>query len=94
MTNELKELRKIYKDLYSKSIYAYKLEIIDELECQTDENELTDEEYQTLYYEIEHAYFKLEGVSIEAITRCALEHKDEIINDDENFDLREEACWY
>ena len=94
MNNELKELREIYKDLYSKSIYAYTLEIIDELECQTDENELTDEEYQKLYYEIEHAWFKLDGVSIETITRCALENKDKIMNDDEDFDLREESCWY
>lgn len=94
MNKELKELKEIYKDLYNRKIYTYKLEIVDELECQPEENELSDEEYQTLYYEIENAYFKLDGVSIENITRCALENKDKIMNDDEDFDLREESCWY
>lgn len=89
----IKELREIYKELYNKHIYAYKLAIIDELECQAEE-ELTDEEYQTLYWEIENAYMKLENVAIESIVRCALHHKEDIMNDNEEFNLREESCWY
>ncbi len=93
MNNELKELKALYQDLYSKSIYAYKLEIIDELECQL-ENEISDEDYQKLYYEIERVYFKTEGLSIENITRCAVDNLDKIINEDSNFDLQRECYWY
>ena len=94
MNDELKELKKVYKDLYDRKIYAYKLDIIDEIECQLDNKELTDEEYQTLYYAIERAYFKLEGVSIWAIVKCAIDNIDKVLSDDEDFDLREESCWY
>ena len=93
MNKEIKELKETYKKLYDKHIYAYKLQIIDELEAQL-EKELSDEEYEKLYYEIEYAYLKLDNVSIWAITRCAIDNLDKILNDDEDFNLREESCWY
>lgn len=93
MNKEIRELKETYKKLYDKHIYAYKLQIIDELDCQL-EKELSDEEYSKLYYAIENAYLKLDNVSIWSITRCAIDNLDKILNDDEDFSLREEACWY
>lgn len=91
--NELKEIKKVYKSLYNRGIYAYKLQIIDELECILEE-ELTDEDYLKVFNAIENAYLKLDNVSIWAITRCAVDNIDKIINDDETFNLRDRACWY
>ena len=56
--------------------------------------EVSDEDYCKLYNEIEYAYLKVENVDIGVIVRCALDNFDKIINDDEDFDLREECCWY
>lgn len=94
MNNEKLELvRKTIKELEEKHILHLELDIIYELDCQLEET-LSDEDYCKLYNEIEYAYLKLEGVALESVVRCALDHIRRILDDDETFNLREEACWY
>lgn len=91
--SELKDLKWTFKKLYNNQIYAYKLQIIDEIECLL-EKKLSDEDYLSLYTEIEYAYLKLDNVSINSITRCAIDNLDRILNGDETFSLRNSACAY
>lgn len=91
--NDLKEYKKAYKSLYNRGIYAYKLQIIDELECLLEE-ELKEEDYLKLFNAIENAYLKSDILSVWTITRCAVEYIRRILDDDETFNLRDRACWY
>ena len=84
-------IRKTIKELEEKHI-LHLLDIVYELDCQLD-FDISDEDYCKLYNEIEYAYLKLEGVSLENIVSCALDNFNKIIND-EDFNLREESCWY
>ena len=87
-------IRKTIKELHEKNILILDIDIIYELDSQLN-FDISDEDYIKLYNEIEYAYLKVENVDIGAIVGCALEHKDEIINEDEDFDLREECVgWY
>lgn len=85
-------IRKTIKELEEKHILHLELDIVYELGCQLD-FDISDEDYCKLYNEIEYAYLKLEGVSLENIVSCALDNFNKIIND-EDFNLREESCWY
>jgi hypothetical protein len=89
----LKEVRETIKELNKKHILMMQLDIVYELDCQLD-FDISDEDYCKLYNEIEYAYLKVENVDIGVIVRCALDNFNKIINDDEDFDLREESCWY
>lgn len=91
--NELKEIKKVYKSLYNRQIYAYKLQIIDELECILEEK-ITDEDYMKLFNAIENTYLKLDNVSIYAISKCAVDHIRRILDNDETFDLKYKSCFY
>ena len=93
MIERIKKVRKIIEDLENQHIGVLNIKIVYELDCQLEET-LSDEDYCKLYTEIEWAYLKLEGVGLDSIVRCALDHKKDILNDNEDFDLREEACWY
>lgn len=86
-------IRKTIKELEEKHILILDMEIVYEIDCQMEED-LTDEDYCKLYNEIEYAYLKLDGVALENIVSCAIDNIDKILNNDENFSLREEACWY
>lgn len=90
---KLELIRKTIKELEEKHILVLYLDIVLEIDCQL-EKELTDEEYSKLYNEIEYAYLKLEGVGLENVVRCAIDNLEKILNDDEDFSLRDEACWY
>ena len=91
----LKEIRETIKDLHKKHILMVQLDIVYELDIAYGlDFEVSDEDYCKLYNEIEYAYLKVENVDIGVIVRCALDNFDKIINDDEDFDLREECCWY
>ena len=63
------------------------------LENKFTQNEVTQTEMAFTGIEdiIENA---VENVDIGVIVRCALDNFNKIINDDEDFDLREESCWY
>lgn len=91
--NDLKEYKKVYKSLYNRGIYAYKLQIIDELEFLLEE-ELKEEDYLKVFNAIENAYLNSDILSVWTITRCAVDNIDKIINDDETFNLIDSACWY
>lgn len=94
MNKEKVELiRKTIKELEEKRILLLDTMIIFELDCQLEE-EISDDDYIKLYNEIEYAYLKLEGVALESVVRCALDHMEDIINENEDFSLRDEACWY
>lgn len=90
---KLNKVRKTIKELEEKHILHIELDIIYELDSQLD-FDISDEDYCKLYNEIEYAYLKVENVDIGAIVNCALDNFNKIINDDEEFSLREECCWY
>lgn len=89
---ELKEIRKTIEDLHNRKILIMDLDIIYELDCQLNDK-LSENNYLKLYNEIRHAYLKLDNIDIGTIVYCALNNQDKILNDDENFDLREECCY-
>ena len=89
----LELIRNTIKDLENNHIYLIDMIIVNEIDWQL-EKELTIENYDKLYNEIEYAYRKLEGVDIYTIVKCAIDNIDKILNDDESFSLREEACCY
>lgn len=91
-SEKLKEIRKTIKDLHNKNILLLDLNIVFELDCQLT-SVIEEDEYLKLYNEIEHAYLKLENVAIETIVYCAINNKDKILNDDDDFDLIEESCY-
>lgn len=91
-SEKLKEIRKTIKDLHNKNILLLDLNIVFELDCQLT-SVIEEDEYLKLYNEIEHAYLRLENVTIETIVYCAINNKDKILNDDEDFDLIEESCY-
>ena len=90
---DLAKVRRAMQDLEDKHVLLLQLDIVYELDCQL-EDELSDEDYCKLYNEIEYAYLKVEGVALENIVRCAIDNLDKILKDDEEFNLREECCWY
>lgn len=92
-STKLKEIRNIIKELHDRKILLLNLDTVFEIDCQLD-RELSEEDYLKLYNEIEYAYLKVENVDIGAIVNCALDNFNKIINDDEEFSLREESCWY
>ena len=90
---QLETIREMIKDLEKEHILMLQLDIVYELDCQLQEK-LSDEDYCKLYNEIEYAYLKVEGVDLCNIVECALDHMEDIINENEDFDLREECCYY
>ena len=89
---QLKDIKRKYKVLYNNQIYAYKLQIIDCMNCLLTDN-ITDEDYLKLYCEIEKTYLKLDNITIYKITECAIKHIRCILDDDKTFDLSRECCW-
>lgn len=92
-SEKLKEIRNIIKDLHDRKILLLDLDIVFEIDCQLD-RKLSEEDYLKLYNEIDYAYLKLDNVSLGTVVYCAINNIDKILNDDEDFDLREESCWY
>lgn len=92
-STKLKEIRQTIKELHNKNILLFALDIVFELDCQLP-SEIKEDEYLKLYNEIQYAYLKLDNVSIGTVVYCAINNIDKILNDDEDFDLREESCWY
>ncbi len=93
MMENINKIRKTIDELHKKHILVMDIDIIYELDCQLGE-ELAEEDYLKLYEEIRHAYLKTNNIDAGTIVYCALENKDKILNEDENFNLREEVCWY
>lgn len=92
-SEKLKEIRNIIKDLHDRKILLLDLDIVFEIDCQLD-RKLSEEDYLKLYNEIDYAYLKLDNVSLGTVVYCAINNIDKILNDDEDFNLREESCWY
>lgn len=90
---QLEKVRETIKNLEKEHILMLQLDIVYELDCQLQEK-LSDGDYCKLYNEIEYTYLKVEGVELGTIVRCALDHMEDIINENEDFDLREECCYY
>ena len=93
MIDRIKNTRKVIEELKEKGVSVLAIDIVYELDCQLQE-ELSDDDYCKLYNEIEYAYLKVENVDIGAIVECALDHMEDILNENEDFDLREECCYY
>ena len=89
---KLEIIRKAIKELHKNRILMLEIDIIYELDSQLD-FDISEEDYCKLYNEIEYAYLKVDHVDIGSIVNCALDNFIKIINDDEDFDLREECCW-
>lgn len=87
----VERIRNEIKRLESENISVLDLEIVYEIDCQL-ENEISDSRYSNLKANVEWAYLKLDGVPLENIVRCGIENLDKL--DDENFDFREECCYY
>lgn len=91
--NKYDKYRKIIKRLNENKIYLSELQIINDIDYYL-EASITYDEYNKLYNEIEYVNRKTELISIDTIVRCAIDNLDKILNEDENFELREEVCWY
>ena len=90
----MKELEKIIEELRERNDNILDLEIANEIKWQIEENErkFSEDEKQKLWDYVDKAYLKSEDLTIEAITRAAIENFDKL--DDMNiWDLIEEACW-
>lgn len=90
----MKELEKIIEELRERNVNILDLEIANEIKWQIEENErkFSEDEKQKLWDYVDKAYLKSEDLTIEAITRAAIENFDKL--DDMNIgDLIEEACW-
>lgn len=90
----MKELEKIIEELRERNVNILDLEIANEIKGQIEENErkFSEDEKQKLWDYVDKAYLKSEDLTIEAITRAAIENFDKL--DDMNiWDLIEEACW-
>lgn len=90
----MKELEKIIEELRERNVNILDLEIANEIKWQIEENErkFSEDEKQKLWDYADKAYLKSEDLTIEAITRAAIENFDKL--DDMNiWDLIEEACW-
>lgn len=89
----MKELEKIIEELRERNVNILDLEIANEIKWQIEENErkFSEDEKQKLWDYVDKAYLKSEDLTIEAITRAAIENFDKL--DDMNiWDLIEEAC--
>lgn len=93
---KLEKVRKTIRELHDKHILMLNLDIVYELDSQLgyEVKALSDDDYCKLYNEIEYAYLKVENVDIGVIVECALNHMEDILNENEDFDLREECCYY
>ena len=89
-----KEYNKIIKELKENNINMLGLSIAYELECQLGfcERKFTEEEKDILLDNIERAYLKSEDLSIEVITRKAIELFDNL-ESMTTWDLIEESCY-
>lgn len=90
----MKELEKIIEELRERNVNILDLEIANEIKWQIEENErkFSEDEKQKLWDYVDKAYLKSEDLTIEAITRAAIENFDKL--DDMNiWDLIEEVCW-
>lgn len=90
----MKELEKIIEELRERNVNILDLEIANEIKWQIEENErkFSDDEKQKLWDYVDKAYLKSEDLTIEAITRAAIENFDKL-DDMTIWDLVEEACW-
>lgn len=90
----MKKYLEIIKELNEKNIDMLCLEIAYELKCQLNfcEREFNEEEQNILLDNIERAYLKSEDLSIETITRKAIELFDNLENMT-TWDLIEESCY-
>ena len=90
----MKELEKIIEELRERNVNILDLEIANEIKWQIEENErkFSEDEKQKLWDYVDRAYLKSEDLTIEAITRAAIENFDKL-DDMNNWDLIEEACW-
>lgn len=91
MNDKINEIRKVIKDLEKENISVLDLQIVYEIDCQLNK-QITDEEYNLLYNMVEWAYLKLDSVALDSIVACGIENLDRLNDDD--FDFREECCWY
>lgn len=96
MIDRIKNTRKVIEELKEKNVSVLSIDIVYELDCQLgyERKDLSDDDYCKLYNEVEYAYLKVENVDIGTIVQCALDHMEDILNENEDFDLRKECCYY
>lgn len=87
----IEKIREEIKRLKEENISILDIQIVYEIDCQLEE-ELSPEDYSKLYSNVEWAYLKLDGVALDSIVSCGIEHLDEL--DDESFDFRDACCYY
>ena len=86
----LKLINNIEKDKYS----ILELSVAYELKYAIEEENFTEAQKDELLDTITTAYLKAEDISIEALTRAAVENAEKIFNDKMSIrELIEEACW-
>lgn len=78
MSEEVRE----YTDLYNKYLKDGKysllnLMIIDEIQCQL-EDEISDEDYNDIFYIVKHCYLKSSDVDLWCLVNYCLKNKDTI----------------
>jgi len=90
----MKKYIEVIEELENRNIDMLGLEIAYELKVQLDftEREFTEEQKEELFTAIERAYLKSDDLTIEAITRKAIELYDELENMT-TWDLIEESCY-
>lgn len=80
MSEELRKYTDIYNEYFKdKGLILLNLVIIDEIQCQL-EDEISDEDYNKLFYTIENCYLKSDAVDLWCLTNYCIKNLDVIEN--------------
>lgn len=91
----MKELELTLELLEKKNINIMDLDILSEIKWQAQyylEIELSEEEKNMIFEQVQRAYLKSEGIPIHVITTAAMDNLDKL-KDMSTYDLVEESCW-
>lgn len=78
MSEELKKYLEIYKKYYeTNDCNLLNLMIINEIECQLEE-EISEEDYNKLFYKIRNCYLKVDSVDLWCLTYVCIENLDKL----------------
>ena len=78
MSEELKKYKEIYKKYYeTNECNLLNLMIINEIECQLEE-EISEEDYNKLFYKIRNSYLKTDGVDLWCLTYVCINYIDKL----------------
>ena len=78
MKEMFKEYKEIIEELHDRGIGLLELEIWDEIDCQLNGRELSENELSILYCTVERAYLKSEYVSLFDLVKYCIKNLDKI----------------